>query len=74
MSDFVLVCAATYNNLGLAASSIGQIDLAFRCLQFGLNLAEDDEEIEMIWYNIGNVAMQIGLTVRLFEEFYLLFR
>ena len=55
-----LVCAATYNNIGLAASAIGQIDLAFRCFQFGLKVAEDDEEIEMIWYNIGNVAMQIG--------------
>jgi len=54
------VCAATYNNIGLAASAIGQIDLAFRCFQFGLKVAEDDEEIEMIWYNIGNVAMQIG--------------
>ena len=60
LNDRFLVCAATYNNIGLAASAIGQIDLAFRCFQFGLKVAEDDEEIEMIWYNIGNVAMQIG--------------
>jgi len=54
------LCAATYNNIGLAAAAIGQVDLSFRCFQFGLNVAEDDEEIEMIWYNVGNVAMQIG--------------
>ena len=60
--DLFSVCTATYNNIGLAAAALGQIDLAFRCLQFGLNLAEDDEEIEMVWYNIGNVAMQIGTS------------
>jgi len=54
------LCSATYNNIALAAAAIGQIDLAFRCFQFGLNVAEDDEETEMIWYNIGNIAQQIG--------------
>ena len=31
-----------------------------RCFQLALNVAEDDEEGEMVWYNIGNVSMQIG--------------
>ena len=66
-------CASLYNNLALASVSIGrfiskaffifdsgQVDLGFRSFSKALDEATNDEDFELVWYNIGTAAISIG--------------
>ena len=53
-------CAALYNNLALASIATGQVDLGFRCFSKALQESTSDDELEQIWYNIGNTCVFIG--------------
>jgi len=69
-------CASLYNNLALASVSIGtilfkrislifilqtgQVDLGFRSFSKALDEATNDEDFELVWYNIGTAAVSIG--------------
>ena len=53
-------CAALYNNLALASIATGQVDLGFRCFTKALQESTSDDELEQIWYNIGNTCIFIG--------------
>ncbi|KAG9481776.1 hypothetical protein GDO78_010805 [Eleutherodactylus coqui] len=49
-----------YNNLGLCCFYAQQYDMILTSFERALSLAENDEEVAEVWYNLGHVAVGIG--------------
>nr|DBA14647.1 TPA: hypothetical protein GDO54_005582 [Pyxicephalus adspersus] len=49
-----------YNNLGLCCFYAQQYDMVLTSFERALSLAENDEEVAEVWYNLGHVAVGIG--------------
>nr|XP_033809100.1 tetratricopeptide repeat protein 8 isoform X1 [Geotrypetes seraphini] len=49
-----------FNNLGLCCFYAQQYDMTVSSFERALSLAENDEEVADVWYNLGHVAMGIG--------------
>lgn len=50
-----------WNNLALCCFSIGQFDVFYSCFERALTMAADDIEVMSdIWYNIGNIYINLG--------------
>ncbi|XP_071963658.1 tetratricopeptide repeat protein 8-like [Antedon mediterranea] len=51
-----------FNNIGLCCFYSQQYDMTLSCFERALSLANDDNSIADVWYNIGHVALGIGDT------------
>ncbi|XP_052503353.1 tetratricopeptide repeat protein 8 [Budorcas taxicolor] len=51
-----------FNNLGLCCFFAQQYDMTLTSFERALSLAENEEEVADIWYNLGHVAVGIGDT------------
>ncbi|KAM9646008.1 tetratricopeptide repeat protein 8 [Trichechus inunguis] len=49
-----------FNNLGLCCFYAQQYDMTLTSFERALSLAENEEEIADVWYNLGHVAVGIG--------------
>ncbi|XP_063003700.1 tetratricopeptide repeat protein 8 isoform X4 [Elgaria multicarinata webbii] len=49
-----------FNNLGLCCFYAQQYDLILSSFERALSLAESEEEVADVWYNLGHVAVGIG--------------
>ena len=55
-----LATAELYNNLGLCCFYAQQYDMTITCLQRALHIAEDQETLAEVWYNVGHLSLGIG--------------
>ncbi len=46
--------------LALASIAAGQVDLGFKCFSKALQESAVDDELEQIWYNVGNSCVFVG--------------
>ncbi|XP_059770781.1 tetratricopeptide repeat protein 8 isoform X2 [Balaenoptera ricei] len=51
-----------FNNLGLCCFYAQQYDMTLTSFERALSLAENEEEVADVWYNLGHVAVGIGDT------------
>ncbi|XP_077123704.1 tetratricopeptide repeat protein 8 isoform X2 [Ranitomeya variabilis] len=49
-----------FNNLGLCCFYAQQYDMILTSFERALSLAENDEDVAEVWYNLGHVAVGIG--------------
>lgn len=49
-----------FNNLGLCCFYAQQYDMTLTSFERALSLAENEEEVADVWYNLGHVAVGIG--------------
>ena len=52
--------AELYNNLGLCCFYAQQYDMTITCLQRALHIAEDQDILAEVWYNVAHLALGIG--------------
>nr|CCD17703.1 unnamed protein product [Trypanosoma congolense IL3000] len=52
--------AELWNNLGLCCFYSSQYDIALSCLQRAAAVAENDELLANVWYNIGHIGISTG--------------
>eukprot|EP00041_Stephanoeca_diplocostata_P031764 m.997922 g.997922 ORF g.997922 m.997922 type:complete len:385 (-) comp24023_c0_seq13:2520-3674(-) len=48
------------NNLGLSCFYAQQYDMAISCFERAISMTDDDTALAEIWYNIANVAINLG--------------
>nr|XP_056707135.1 tetratricopeptide repeat protein 8 isoform X2 [Euleptes europaea] len=58
-----------FNNLGLCCFYAQQYDMILSSFERALSLAENEEEVADVWYNLGHVAVGIGDTSLAFQCF-----
>lgn len=46
-----------FNNLGLCCFYAQQYDMTLTSFERALSLAEDEEEVAAVWYNLGHIAV-----------------
>ena len=51
-----------YNNLGLCCFYAQQYDMTLTCMERALSLAEEDDVLADVWYNMGHIAINLGDT------------
>uniref|UniRef100_A0A8C6DIJ4 Tetratricopeptide repeat domain 8 n=1 Tax=Moschus moschiferus TaxID=68415 RepID=A0A8C6DIJ4_MOSMO len=51
-----------FNNLGLCCFYAQQYDMTLTSFERALSLAENEEEVADVWYNLGHVAVGLGDT------------
>lgn len=49
-----------FNNLGLCCFYAQQYDMTLTSFERALSLAEDEEEVAAVWYNLGHIAVGVG--------------
>lgn len=49
-----------FNNIGLCCFYAQQYDMIIACFERALSLANTDQQLADIWYNLGHVAVGIG--------------
>ncbi|VDP15360.1 unnamed protein product [Soboliphyme baturini] len=49
--------AETFTNIGLCCFYAQQNDLALKCIHTALDLADDDETLAHLWYNVGQTPI-----------------
>ena len=49
-----------FNNIGLCCFYAQQYDMIIACFERALSLANSDQQLADIWYNLGHVAIGVG--------------